>query len=350
MVIQRLVRFLAKDGRTYYGDAILPQGVSDLAKTTQARVIKGDIFGKHDVTDQVADVRLLLAPLAREDVKTVRCLGLNYEQHAKETGMPLPKYPVLFYKPVTSLGGPFDNIPVPAMAQEVEGLDYECELVAVIGKEAREVPESKALEYVMGYAVGDDISHREWQLKRGGGQWALGKGFDGWAPYGPGIVSSSLIKEPNNLRISTKVNGKSLQDSSTKDMIFGVAKTISFLSQGTTLLPGDLIFTGTYVALPFPCCECQSMLTFPEVHKALLLLGNRLCGSRMVTSWKSLWRALELVLTKSNTLRAGQNCEQGSKLLLFACMPYFMFLNLNDSISNDICSEILVQEYLCSQP
>lgn len=210
-------------------------------------------------------MRLLLAPLAREEVKTVRCLGLNYEQHAKEvreamalrvvdfsplkdltqSGMPLPKYPVLFYKPVTSLGGPFDIIPVAAPAQDVEGLDYECELVAVMGREARDVAESEALDYVLGYAVGDDISHREWQLKRGGGQWSLGKGFDGWAPFGPGIVSASLIKDPQTLRITTKVNGKTVQDSSTKDMIFGVAKTISFLSQGTTLLPGDLIFTGT---------------------------------------------------------------------------------------------------------
>jgi len=244
-VFSRLVRFLAKDGKTYYGDAILAPGVSDIAKVKQARVIKGDIFGKHDVTEQVADVRLLLAPLSREDVKTVRCLGLNYEQHAKESGMPLPKYPVLFFKPATSIGGPFDDIPVPALAQDVEGLDYECELVAVIGKEARDVSESTALEYVMGYAVGDDISHREWQIKRGAGQWGLGKGFDGWAPFGPGIVSSSIIKDPQALRISTKVNGQTVQDSSTKDMIFGVAQTIAFLSQGTTLLPGDLIFTGT---------------------------------------------------------------------------------------------------------
>lgn len=96
--------------------------------------------------------------------------------------MPLPKYPVLFYKPVTALTGPFDKIPVAAPAQEVEGLDYECELVAIIGKEARDVPESQALEHVMGYAVGNDVSHREWQLKRGGGQWALGKGFDGNVP------------------------------------------------------------------------------------------------------------------------------------------------------------------------
>lgn len=162
-----------------------------------------------------------------------------------KTNMPQPTYPILFFKPVTALTGPFDPIPVATPAQEVEGLDYECELVAVVGKEAKDVPESKALDYVLGYAVGDDISHREWQLKRGGGQWSLGKGFDGWAPFGPGIVSSSIIKDPQALRIFTKVNGKTVQDSSTKDMIFSVAKTIAFLSQGTTLLPGDLIFTGT---------------------------------------------------------------------------------------------------------
>lgn len=208
-------------------------------------MIKGDIFGKHDVTDQIAEVQFLLAPLAREVVRTVRCLGLNYEQHAKESGMQLPKYPVLFYKPVTALTGPYDSIPVAAPAQEVAGLDYECELVAIIGKEAHDVPESEALDYVLGYAVGNDVSHREWQLKRGGGQWSLGKGFDGWAPFGPGIVSSKLIKDPQALKISTKLNGKTVQDSSTRDMIFGVAKTIAFLSQGTTLLPGDMIFTGT---------------------------------------------------------------------------------------------------------
>ncbi|KAL8790525.1 MAG: hypothetical protein Q9213_000547 [Squamulea squamosa] len=241
----RLIRFLAKDGRTYYGDAILALGGVDIATATQARVIKGDIFGKHHISDQIADVRLLLAPLAREDVKNVRCLGLNYEQHARESKLPLPKYPVLFYKPVTALAGPFDDIPVAAPAQEVEGLDYECELVAVIGKEARNVPESEALNHVLGYAVGNDISHREWQLKRGGGQWALGKGFDGWAPFGPGIISARLVKDPQSLKISTKLNGETVQDSSTRDMIFSVAATISFLSQGTTLLPGDLIFTGT---------------------------------------------------------------------------------------------------------
>ncbi|KAI9670409.1 MAG: hypothetical protein M1817_004452 [Caeruleum heppii] len=241
----RLIRFVSQDGRRLYGEPLLPAGVSNIIKASQARIINGDIFGKHVVTDQIANVKALLAPLAREDVGTVRCLGLNYAQHAKETNMPLPTYPVLFYKPVTALTGPFDPIPVPVPAQEVEGLDYECELVVVIGKEARDVSEARALDYVLGYAVGNDVSHREWQLKRGGGQWSLGKGFDGWAPFGPGIVSSNLIKDPQALRISTKLNGKTVQDSTTADMAFQVAKTIAFLSQGTTLLPGDLIFTGT---------------------------------------------------------------------------------------------------------
>ena len=159
--------------------------------------------------------------------------------------MPLPKYPILFYKPVTSLTGPHAPIPVPHLAQEAPGLDYECELVAIIGRAAFNVPVSSALDYVLGYSVGNDVSHREWQLKRGGGQWALGKGFDGWAPYGPGIVTRELVKDPQALRISTKVNGKLVQESGTEDMIFGVKETIAFLSQGTTLLPGDLIFTGT---------------------------------------------------------------------------------------------------------
>ncbi|KAK3310662.1 Fumarylacetoacetase-like protein [Chaetomium strumarium] len=241
----RLVRFLARDGRTYYGDAILPRGVTDVSKARQARIVKGDVFGKHDVTDQVADIRMLLAPLAPEDVRTVRCLGLNYAAHAKESKMPIPQYPVVFYKPATSLSGPTDPIPVHPLAQQGSGLDYECELVAVIGRPCSDVPEARALDYVLGYAVGNDVSHRDWQLKRGGGQWSLGKGFDGWAPFGPAIVTADLIPDPQALAIKTRVNGKVVQESTTADMIFSVKKTIAFLSQGTTLLPGDLIFTGT---------------------------------------------------------------------------------------------------------
>ncbi|CAK7272340.1 hypothetical protein SEPCBS57363_005081 [Sporothrix epigloea] len=240
----RLIRFLAQDGRIHYGDALLPSGISDMAQATQARVIRGSIFGTHTVTDEIADVRMLLAPLAPEDVRTVRCLGINYALHAKETKLPVPKYPVLFYKPVTSLTGPRDNIPVAPIAQEGQGLDYECELVVVIGKACKDVSEEDALSVVLGYAVGNDVSHREWQMQRGGGQWSLGKGFDGWAPWGPGIVAASQIN-PLNLAIRTTLNGRQVQSSTTADMIFNVRQAISFLSRGTTLQPGDLIFTGT---------------------------------------------------------------------------------------------------------
>ncbi len=115
------------------------------------------------------------------------------------------------YKPVTSLAGPTDPIPVHQQAQESLGLDYECELVAVIGKTCTDVSESEALNYVLGYAIGNDVSHRDWQIQRGGSQWSLGKGFDGWAPYGPGIVSSEVIKDPQTLKISTRLNGKTVQ-------------------------------------------------------------------------------------------------------------------------------------------
>lgn len=170
---------------------------------------------------------------------------MNYAEHAKEIKATPPKFPVLFYKPIPALGGPGDEIPVPRMAQEIDGVDYECELVIVIGKEAKDVPVERALDYVLGYAVGDDVSHREWQLKLGGGQWALGKSFDGWAPFGPAIVTHDVIRDPNALGIWTRLNGRTVQASNTRDMIFGVAETVSFLSRGATLLPGDLIFTGT---------------------------------------------------------------------------------------------------------
>ncbi|EGR47648.1 uncharacterized protein TRIREDRAFT_108482 [Trichoderma reesei QM6a] len=251
----RLIRFLAKDGRTYYGDAILPQGVTDVAKVQRARIIEGDIFGRYHVTDQEVGVRLLLSPLSQSQVKTVRCLGLNYAKHAKESNLPEPKYPVLFYKPVTALSGPLDPIPVPLMAQEDTGLDYECELVIVIGKRCSDVTEAEALDYVLGYSVGNDVSHRDWQIKNGGGQWSHGKGFDGWAPFGPAIVTGEVVRDPQNLRIWTKLNGQTVQciikltretkNGTTADQIFGVRKTISLLSRGVTLMPGDVIFTGT---------------------------------------------------------------------------------------------------------
>ncbi|GAO15960.1 uncharacterized protein UV8b_02471 [Ustilaginoidea virens] len=241
----RLVRFLARDGRTYYGDAILPNGTTDISKSKSARIITGNIFGNHSVTDQVADIGRLLPPLDPSLVKTVRCLGLNYADHAKETNLPQPQYPILFYKPATSLSGPSDPIPVPLVAQEGSGLDYECELVIVIGKRCTDIEESDALDCVLGFSVGNDVSHRDWQMKWGGSQWSHGKSYDGWAPYGPGIVTTKVVKDPHRLKIWTKINGEIRQNGTTADLIFGVEKTVSLLSRGVTLMPGDIIFTGT---------------------------------------------------------------------------------------------------------
>jgi 2-keto-4-pentenoate hydratase/2-oxohepta-3-ene-1,7-dioic acid hydratase in catechol pathway len=200
--------------------------VSDIAKAQRARIIEGDIFGKYHVTDEEVGVRLLLSPLAQSQVKTVRCLGLNYAKHAKESNMPEPRYPVLFYKPTTSLSGPIDPIPVHPMAQEGTGLDYECELVVVIGKRCSDVSEADALNYVLGYSVGNDVSHRDWQIKHGGSQWSLGKAFDGWAPFGPAIVTGDVIKDPQALKIWTKLNGKTVQvcDSYSHIHVCSVAK------------------------------------------------------------------------------------------------------------------------------
>jgi 2-keto-4-pentenoate hydratase/2-oxohepta-3-ene-1,7-dioic acid hydratase in catechol pathway len=149
---------------------------------------------------------------------------------------------------------PFNKISVPPIALNNPTIDYECELVVIIGKTCKNVKEDKALDHVLGYAVGNDISHRDWQLQLGGGQWNYGKSFDGFAPYGPGIVRPEALgnKDPGQctqpstgLKIWTKVNGETVQEGWTGDMIFNVAQTISFLSQGTTLNAGSIIFMGT---------------------------------------------------------------------------------------------------------
>lgn len=243
---RRLVRFKAEGIRNpVYGEAILPDGVTDISKATQAQLIDYQAMKWGQIADDVVNIKRLLLPLQLDATKTVRCLGLNYREHANESKMPIPKRPILFYKPSTALAGPFDDIIVPRIAQDPPTIDYECELVAIIGMDGKDIPESKALDYVLGYTVGNDVSHRAWQLQRGGGQWSMGKCFDTWAPYGPGIVSPEVIPDPGNLDISTKLNGQLVQQSNTRDLIFSVAQTISFLSQGTTLTTGDMIWTGT---------------------------------------------------------------------------------------------------------
>jgi len=186
----------------------------------------------------------LLAPVPTPPA--VICIGLNYKRHAKEVGMAEPARPVVFYKNPSSVCGTGDSIVIPTCATDPEEVDYECELAVVIGaRPVRNVAKEEALDYVLGYTAANDVSARRWQGKKGGGQWSYSKSFDTFCPLGPALLLAHPSVNPNNLKISTRLNGVTVQESSTSDMIFDVAEIISFLSQSSTLLPGTVILTGT---------------------------------------------------------------------------------------------------------
>lgn len=232
------MRFIASDNKIYYGDA------AQAGTPTTARVITGDIFGTHAL-GETKEVKRLLCPIDPARIRTVRGIGLNYRKHAKETNLPIPKYPILFHKPSTSITGPHDPIYIPKLIQSRNTSDYECELVIVMGTRCKDVTEAEAVGCILGYSVGNDVSQREWQMELGGTQWSFSKGFDASAPLGPQIVSPSILHDASGLRIKTTIAGETLQDSSTSDLIFSVPQIVAFLSQGTTLMPGDVIYTGT---------------------------------------------------------------------------------------------------------
>lgn len=190
------------------------------------------------------DVRLG-APLTRPS--KIVCVGLNYAMHAAESGMDIPKEPVLFFKATSSIVGPNDDIIIPKGSTKT---DWEVELAIVIGKKASYVEEADALDHVAGYVLHNDVSERAFQLERSG-QWVKGKSCDTFAPIGPFIASSDEIKDPNNLNLWLKVNDKVMQNSSTSDFIFNVQQVVSHISQFMTLLPGDIISTGTPFGVGF---------------------------------------------------------------------------------------------------
>ena len=183
----------------------------------------------------------LLAPL---DPRAILCIGLNYRRHAEETGAAIPQYPVLFMKSPGAVQHPNDPIILPRKLRS-DKVDYECELAVVIGKLAKNVARENALEYVLGYTCANDVSARDWQKEGGGGQWCRGKTFDTFCPLGPVLVTPDQIPNPNALTIATRVNGETLQEAGTDDMIFDIPTLIEFLSGSTTLLPGTVILTGT---------------------------------------------------------------------------------------------------------
>lgn len=179
------------------------------------------------------------SPVARPS--KIICIGLNYADHAKETGATPPPEPVVFMKATTSLCGPFDNVTIPKNSKKT---DWEVELALVIGKKASYIEQNQAMDHVAGYCLHNDISEREFQLERNG-TWDKGKGCDTFAPLGPWLVTKDEIADPNNLRLWLSVNGKKMQDGSTSNFIFNIPFLVSYVSQFMTLLPGDIISTGT---------------------------------------------------------------------------------------------------------
>ena len=188
----------------------------------------------------VVDDDVRLGPCVARPSKMI-CIGLNYAGHARETGAKVPTEPILFFKATTAICGPDDDVVIPPGAEKV---DWEVELAVVIGRETRYVSEEDALDHVAGYALHNDYSERHWQLERGG-QWVKGKSFDTFAPLGPFLATRDEVPDPHDLGLWLEVNGERLQESSTSDFVFGVPAVVSYLSRVMTLLPGDVISTGT---------------------------------------------------------------------------------------------------------
>jgi len=227
----RIVRFIS-GGQTHLGEDVDGEF---------ARIIDGGLFGQWRVTDQMFKIEKLLAPIAPTDIL---CIGINYREHAAESGSGIPQNPMLFIKASNTLNNPLDPIPIPKRSDKI---DYEGELAVVIGKAAKHVSRDRALDYVFGYCIANDVSARDWQREKslGGGQFARGKSFDGFCPLGPWIVTKDEIPNPNALRLKTILNGQTMQDNSTADMIFDVPALIESLSSTMTLRPGAIILTGT---------------------------------------------------------------------------------------------------------
>ncbi|GAW24025.1 hypothetical protein ANO14919_136040 [Xylariales sp. No.14919] len=249
-----LIRFIAKeDQQVHLGqlvDTTRDVGTDSVdGIEIKAYLIRGSIFDGRIITGVVYTVERLLSPVSPSECSYIRCLGLNYKDHAQEGGFALPSAPVLFTKPRTALADPYPAaVTIPKVAQDGTS-DYEAELCAVIGRTGRDIPEEEALDYVLGYTASNDVSARKLQLLTA--QWCFAKGLDGSCPLGPVLVAPSAIPDPQTLAIKTIYNGAVVQDGHTSDMIFSLRQQIAYLSQGTTLEAGSIILTGTPAGIGF---------------------------------------------------------------------------------------------------
>lgn len=202
-----------------------------------------------ELSDRFADLPSHASPVAdvvlRPPVpapEKIICIGLNYADHAAESNSEIPSEPVVFNKFPTALRAHGENIELPPHSDSV---DYEAELVVVIGRGGKNIPEANALDHVAGYTCGHDVSARDWQKYKPQGQWLCGKSFDSFAPLGPALVTADEIPDPHHLNIKMRLNGEEMQNSNTRQFIFNINQLIAYLSQVCTLKPGDLLFTGT---------------------------------------------------------------------------------------------------------
>jgi 2-keto-4-pentenoate hydratase/2-oxohepta-3-ene-1,7-dioic acid hydratase in catechol pathway len=214
----------------------------------KAEKLRGDPFGPLAPSNTVVAIKSLLPPVSPVNIY---CIGLNYRDHAMETGAPLPEQPVVFMKPTTSVISAGDAISLPAACEHGPEVDFEAELAVVIGRAARNVKTGDALDHVLGYTCANDVSARRWQKHGGGGQWVRGKSFDTFCPLGPTLVTADEIPDPQDLSIRCLLNDRPMQSGHTRDMIFPVAHLIAHLSRDTTLLPGTVILTGTPAGVGF---------------------------------------------------------------------------------------------------
>jgi 2-keto-4-pentenoate hydratase/2-oxohepta-3-ene-1,7-dioic acid hydratase in catechol pathway len=229
----KIVRFLTEEGKICLGSI-------ETDRPEEARIVRGDLFGKLEITGQTARIGRLLSPL---DPPNILAVGLNYGRHAEETKISRPEIPVLFIKATTTVIGPDEMILLPSVGPDQ--VDYEAELAVIIGRRAKNVSREDALGYVLGYTCANDVSARDWQIEKQKKQWARGKSFDTFCPLGPCLVTGDEIPDPNILGLRAILNGQVMQDSNTSDMIFDVQSLISDLSRSFTLLPGTVILTGT---------------------------------------------------------------------------------------------------------
>jgi 2-keto-4-pentenoate hydratase/2-oxohepta-3-ene-1,7-dioic acid hydratase in catechol pathway len=229
----KIVRFIPKGGNEpVYGV---------LQSETTAELINGDIRGNYQTTGQTAEIKKLLVPV---EPSMICAIGLNFAEHAAEFNLPIPDYPVLFMKAPSAIQNPGDPIEIPTHLASHQ-VDYEAELVVIIRKECKNATPENALDYVLGYTCGNDVSARDWQKEFGGSQWCRGKSFATFAPLGPCLVTPDEIPNPQNLKLSSTVNGELRQSSTTANHIFSVRDLIVFLSGSTILPAGTAIFTGT---------------------------------------------------------------------------------------------------------